>query len=208
MQRHRYDRANFSAASRPWNKGAGGGGGIQTLRYVGGHFFRAFGPQFGLTESGSWAPGPLPWIRGWIWLTEEIKTLAMFTLSVQAQYSSTMLAESTRGYLSVNAPALCIQARSEFRCRTRSRPCTTTTARFSVGTDVNSTACMRTSLVSKYVSVYWQSIFFLSAKWSNCVHYIWTISDIRFWKKRNFVTFVPVLWQLCLAIVFGTLHRK
>ena len=129
----------------------------------------------------------------------------MFTLSVQAQYSSTMLAESTRGYLSVNTPVLCIQSRSEFRCgaSTRSRPCTTTTARFSVGTDVNSTACMRTSLVSKYVSVYWQSIFFLSAKWSNCVHYIWTISDIRFWKKRNFVTFVPVLWQLCLAIVFG-----
>ena len=44
-----------------------GGGGIQTLRYVGGqspkHFFRPFGPQFGLTERGSWAPGPLPWIR-------------------------------------------------------------------------------------------------------------------------------------------------
>ena len=163
MQRHRYDRANFSAASRPWDKG---GGGIQTLRYVGGqspkHFFRPFGPQFGLTERGSWAPGTLPWIRGWIWLTEEIKTLAMFTLSVQAQFWSTMLAESTRGYLSVNTPVLCIQDRSEFRCgaSTRSRPCTTTTARFSVGTDVNSTACMRTSLVWKYVSVYWQSIFF------------------------------------------------
>ena len=75
------------------------------------HFFRPFGRQFGLTERGSWAPGPLPWIRRWIWLTEEIKTLAMFTLSVQAQYSSTMLAESTRGYLSVNTPVLCIQAR-------------------------------------------------------------------------------------------------
>ena len=26
MQRHRYDRANFRAASRPWDKGGGGGG--------------------------------------------------------------------------------------------------------------------------------------------------------------------------------------
>ena len=67
MQRHRYDRANFSAASRPWNKG--GGGGNQTRKYVGGHFFRPFGPQFGLTERGSWAPGPLPWIRAeFAWL--------------------------------------------------------------------------------------------------------------------------------------------
>ena len=155
MQRHRYDRVNFSAASRPWNKGAGGG--IQTLRYVGGHFFRPFGPQFGLTERGSWAPGPLPWIRRWIWLTEEIKTLAMFTLSVQAQYSSTMLAESTRGYLSVNTPVLCIQARSEFRCggdaSTRSRPCTTTTARFSVGTHVNSTASPNAYIVNFEVRI-------------------------------------------------------
>jgi len=93
----------------------------------------------------------------------------MFALSVQAQYSSTMLAESTRGYLSVNTPVLCIQARSEFRCgggaSTRSRPCTTTTARFSVGTiSCNSTACMRTSLVWKYVSVFLQSIFFFLAQ--------------------------------------------
>ena len=131
----------------------------------------------------------------------------MFTLSVQAQYSSTMLAASTRGYLSVNTPAICIQARSEFRCgeSTRSRP-HVQPQQHDFQSALMSTqlyACMLTSLVWKYVSVYWQSIFFLSAKWSNCVHYIWTISDIRFWKKRNFVTFVPVLWQLCLAIVFG-----
>ena len=145
-----------------------GGGGIQTLRYVGGqspkHFFRPFGPQFGLTERGSWAPGPLPWIRRWIWLTEEIKTLAMFTLSVQAQYSSTMLAESTRGYLSVNTPAICIQARSEFRCgeSTRSRP-HVQPQQYDFQSALMSTqlyACMLTSLVWKYVSVYWQSIFF------------------------------------------------
>ena len=201
MQRHRYDRANFSAASRPWDKGGGGHPDPEICRgAVSKTFFSAlWASVWSKNEEG---PGPLPWIRRWIWLTEEIKTLSMFTLSVQAQYSSTMLAESTRGYLSVNTPVLCIQSRSEFRCgaSTRSRPCTTTTARFSVGTDVNSTACMRTSLVSKYVSVYWQSIFFLSAKWSNCVHYIWTISDIRFWQKRNFVTFVPVLWQLCSDI--------
>ena len=60
MQRHRYDRANFSAASRPWDKG--GGGGHPDPEICRGqspkHFFRPFGPQFGLKMRG--APGLSP----------------------------------------------------------------------------------------------------------------------------------------------------
>lgn len=124
----------------------------------------------------------------------------MFTLSVQAQYSSTMLAESTRGYLSVNTPALCIQARSEFRCgaSARSRPCTTTTARFSVGTDVNSTACMRTSLVWKYVSVYRQSIFFFLAQ-NGAIASIMNNIRYKVLEEGQFCDFCAG----SLAIVFG-----
>ena len=171
-----------------------GGGGIQTLRYVGGHFFRPFGPQFGLTERGSWAPGPLPWIRRWIWLTEEIKTLAMFTLSVQAQFWSTMLAESTRGYLSVNTPVLCIQDRSEFRCgaSTRSRPCTTTTARFSVGTDVNSTVCMHAYIVSLEVRICLLTVHFFFLAQNGAIASI--MDNIR---CKVLESASAILWLLC-----------
>ena len=165
MQQHRYDRANFSAASRPWDK-CGGGGGIQTLRYVGGqspkHFFRPFGPQFGLKMRGGRASPLNPPLN----LTK--KRLKRWLCSHLVSRHSTRVRCSRRvqGDICVNTPVLCIQSRSEFRCgaSTRSRPCTTTTARFSVGTDVNSTACMLTSLVWKYVSVYWQSILFFFAQ--------------------------------------------
>ena len=105
------DRANFSAASRPWDKGGGGHPDPEICRgAVSKTFFSALWASVWSDRKGVLGPW-VPPLRRWIWLTEEIKTLAMFTLSVQAQYSSTMLAESTRGYLSVNTPVLCIQAR-------------------------------------------------------------------------------------------------
>ena len=116
-----------------------------------------------------------------------------------------MLAESTRGYLSVNTPALCIQARSEFRCggaaSTRSRLCicTTTTARFSVSTDVNSTACMRTSLVWKYVSVYWLTVHFFFLAQNGAIASIMNNIRYKVLEEAQFCDFCAG----SLAIVLG-----
>ena len=106
MQRHRYDRVNFSARSRP----------LDNREAVSKKFFSALRASVWSDKKGvpgHWAPPLDPPLN----LTKKRLKRCLFTLSVQAQYSSTMLAESTRAYLSVNTPALCIQARIQVRWR-------------------------------------------------------------------------------------------
>ena len=175
MQRHRYDRANFSAASRPWDKGGGGHPDPEICRgAVSKTFFSALWASLWSDRKGvlgPWAPPldpPLNLTKKRLkrWLCSHLVSRHSTQVRCSRKVQGDIWVWTHRFFVSKpdkNSGAVRVQGRDHMN-------------------NHNSTIfswhwcqlnCMHAYIVSFEVRICLLTVhfFFLSVKWSNCVHY-------------------------------------